>query len=186
MTGDATVMRPQPGDIGLTQLRGDVGRLIRLGQWLNRATWKFWTWRKPWKLSRYEHALVCVGDSRIVEAEPGGARETDLTEYDDATIIWLRCPAEYGQAVASAARSLIGTPYSAADYFALAAHRFHLPVPGLRDFIEASGHAICSQLADMAAQLGGWRIFDDGRWNGYVTPMDLAALAAAQHLPPDP
>jgi len=39
---------------------------------------------------------------------------------------------------------------------------------------------MCSQLADKAAQLGGWRIFDDGRWRGYVMPFDLAKLALTQ------
>jgi hypothetical protein len=159
-------VEPRPGDIGCTQITGDVGFLIKLGQWLNGDGW-----------SNSEHCFVFVGDGQIVEAEPGGARLAPLTEYDARTVAWVRCPEMHRQAVAEAAKSLIGTPYSAADYFALALHRFHIPAPGLRRYIEASGHLICSALVDRAAAIGGWRLFDDGRWNGYVDPAEVAKLA---------
>jgi hypothetical protein len=158
-----------PGDIGCTQITGDVGLLIRLGQWLNGDGF-----------ADYEHAFVYVGDNRIVEAEPGGARPASLTEYAPRTVVWLHCPEQYRATVTAAAISLIGTPYSAADYFALALHRCHIPAPGLRRYIQSSGHLICSTLADRAAQLGGWTLFDDGRWCGDVTPADLARLALSQ------
>jgi hypothetical protein len=161
-----TTVAPQPGDIGITQIAGDVGTLIRVGQWLDGDGF-----------ANYEHAFVYVGNGEIVEAEPGGARIAPLDEYDPRTVVWLRCPAEHRTAVAAAARILEDTPYSAADYFALAAHRLHLPIPGLRSYVQSSGHLICSQLADRAARTGGWILFADGRWDGYVTPADLAHLA---------
>jgi hypothetical protein len=172
---------PQPGDIGLTSIRGDVGWLIRLGQWLTRVTWKFWTWRALWKTARNEHVFVYVGNGLLIEAEPGpdGARLAELTEYADRTVLWLRCPDQYRDAVAHSARLLQGTRYSGADYFALAAHRFHLPVPGLRGYIDSGGRLICSALADRAAELGGWDLFTR-RWRGYVLPADLAQLAERQ------
>lgn len=162
---------PGLGDIGVTTIHGPVGHLISLGEYLLGDGFQ------PW-----DHAFVHVGDGWIIEAEPGpdGARLAQLTEYNDRPILWLPCPDQHRETVAHSARLLQGTRYSALDYFALAAHRFHLPVPGLRDFIEASGHEICSQLADRAAQLGGWTIFDDGRWCGYVTPADLAEVAERQ------
>lgn len=163
------VYQPQPGDIGITQVEGRVGRLIRIGQWLNGDGF-----------ADYEHAFVSVGQGLIVEAEPGGARTAELTEYNSRAVLWLRCPDQYRTAVASAARGLEGVPYSFLDYAALAAHRLHIPVPGLRTFIGSQGHLVCSQLADVAASRGGWRIFADGRWPGYVTPADLARLALAQ------
>lgn len=159
---------PQPGDIGCTQITGTVGRLIRLGQWINGDGF-----------AHYEHVFVYVGDGQIVEAEPRGARLAPLDEYDDRTIAWLHCPEQYGVTVADAARQLIGTPYSFLDYLALALHRLHIPAPGLRRYIQATGHLICSQLADLAAQRGNWTLFDDGRWPGDVTPADLAQLALA-------
>lgn len=160
---------PAPGDIGCTQITGSVGRLIRLGQWLNGDGF-----------ANFEHSFVYVEEGLIVEAEPGGARLAPLAEYDERMIVWLRCPEQHGAAVADAARQLIGTPYSFLDFVALALHRLHIRVPGLRRYVAATGHQICSQLADEAARRGGWHIFDDGRWSGYVTPGDLAALAERQ------
>jgi len=163
---------PQPGDIGLVRIDGPTGLAIRVGQWLNGSGFV-----------NVEHVFVYVGDGRIVEAEPGGARLWELSEYDGRPIVWVRCPPEHGQAVADAARSLVGTPYSAADYFALAAHRLHLPVPGLREYIADTGHMICSQLAAHAAHLGGWDLFPD-RWDGYDVPADFYPLAMTQEAVP--
>jgi hypothetical protein len=174
-----TSSEPGIGDLGCVSIVGDVGVLIRIGQFLTKVNWKPWTWRKLWKQARSEHVFVYVGDGQIVEAEPGGARLANLSEYADRPIVWVRCPEQYRQGVAAAARSMIGILYSAADYFALALHRFHIPAPGLRRYIQASGHEICSQLADRAAHIGGWALFDDGRWDGYVIPIDIAALAGS-------
>jgi hypothetical protein len=69
-----------------------------------------------------------------------------------------------------------GTPYSFLDYGALAAHRFHVPMPGLEAFIDDSGHMICSQLVDRVHELAGVTLFDDNRWRGDVTPADLYNL----------
>lgn len=157
---------PGPGDIGLTTIKGDVGFLIRVGQWLLGEGFV-----------NLEHAFVYVGNGCIVEAEPGGARMAEIDEYDARTVVWIRCPDEHRQAVADAARELVGTPYSFVDYVALALHRFRIPAPGLRKFIESSGHLICSALADRAAFLGCWTLFSDGRWFGYVTPASLNTLA---------
>jgi hypothetical protein len=176
---------PQLGDIGVTQITGDVGRLIRLGQWLNGTGF-----------ADFEHAFVVSevipsGGGQppiiqIVEAEPGGAREVPLTEYNPRNIAWLHCPEPYRHAVAAAARAFTEprpVPYSAADYFALAAHRLHLPIPWLRDYVKSSGHMICSQLVDRAAAEGGWHLFADGRWDGYVTPGDIWELIQQQDRP---
>lgn len=164
--------QPQPGDIGLTRIEGDIGRLIRIGQYLNGDGY-----------ADYEHAFVYVGNGQIVEAEPGGALLSPLTEYDGRPVAWLRCPPGRGPAVADAARGLVGVPYSVLDYLALAAHRFHIPAPGLRRRIQSSDHLICSQLADRAANLGGWHLFQDGRWDGYVDPAALYRLYLRQAGP---
>lgn len=156
---------PRPGWIGLTQIEGEVGRAIRFGQWLNGDGFE-----------DFEHVVVATdapaGESGlwIVEAEPGGARHVPL-HYDLAKMFWLRPPSpEVGERVAAAAIGLKGVPYSFLDYDALAMHRLHIPVPGLRTYIGDTGHMICSQLADEAARRGGWQLFADGRWPGYVTP----------------
>lgn len=160
---------PQPGDVLCTQIEGDVGRLIRLGQWLNGDGF-----------ADFEHCAVYIGNGQIVEAEPGGARIAELTEYNQRALVWLRCPDQYRDAVAAAARTQVGVPYSFLDYLAIALHRFHIPAPGLRAFIASGRHAMCSALADRIAALGGWHWYDDGRWEGYVTPADVWELIQAQ------
>lgn len=154
---------PGVGDIGVTQIRGDVGFLIRLGQLINGSGW-----------ADFEHAFTYVGDGRIVEAEPGGAREADLSEYDARTVVWVRCPDECRDAVAAAARGLIGTPYSGLDYVAIAAHRFH--IPGFKRVALSTSSMICSTLTVIAARRGGWPLLMPTP-AGYVVPDDLARRA---------
>ncbi|WP_030237851.1 hypothetical protein [Streptomyces sp. NRRL S-350] len=161
--------QPRTGDIGLTSILGPVGSLIRAGQWLTGSGF-----------SRFEHAFVVVGpnqdgETELIEAQPGGAVLRPLSEYADRDVVYVSPPLtdDQREKVAAAARSLRYTPYSALDYAALAAHRFHLPAPGLRRYIADSGHMICSQLADEAYRRAGIELFKDGRWPGYVTPGDL-------------
>lgn len=160
---------PQPGDFGLTSISGDVGTLIRVGQFLNGDGF-----------SVYEHAFVYVGGGQIVEAEPGGARLAGLDKYAGRPVAWssgkVGLTDVQRAAVVAAARARVGTPYSALDYFAIAAHRFRLPVPGLRKFIASTGHEICSQLVDRVFLDAGVHLYDDGRWEGYVTPAALYDL----------
>ncbi|MFF0183512.1 hypothetical protein [Streptomyces sp. NPDC005244] len=161
---------PRPGDIGLTQMSGVGGKAIRLAQWLAGDGFR-----------DYEHAFVWVGEytDMIVEAMPGGAKHVP-NWHDPERTIYLRCPDEHRDAVAAAALALRGTPYSWADYAAIAAHRLRIPAPHLERYIEASGHLMCAQLADRAADRGGWHLFDDRRWVGDVTPGDLTRLAERQ------
>lgn len=164
--------QPRPGDIGLTQISGGGGAAIRLGQWLNGDGF-----------ADYEHAFVVTdvnpdGLVRIAEAMPGGAQHV-ANRHDPARTRWLICPERHREAVAGAAFGFANrrVPYSVADYVAIAAHRFHLPAQHLiKRYVQSSGHLICSQLADRAAEQGGWHLFDDGRWDGDVTPGDLNAL----------
>lgn len=161
----ADVVAPGPGDIGLVRIRGAEGRLIRVGQWLLGNGY-----------ADFEHAFVMVSSTHLVEAEPAGAREVPLSEYGWAQVVWLRCPDQYRAAVAQQAQTFVGVPYGFADYLALAAHRFRLPVPGLRAFIGDTHSMICSQLAVAAARRGGWEVLSP-EWDGYVTPGALYELA---------
>lgn len=156
---------PPAGLIGLTSIHGDVGKLIELGQFLDGSGFGQW-----------EHAFISVGGGLIVEAEPGGARVGHVSEY--SVIHW--CHGLYSLGIAKqtanaalAAKTYVGVPYSAADYFALTAHRLHIPAPGLQGYIASSGHLICSQLVDLAYAEAGIHVFQDNRWPGYVTPGDL-------------
>jgi len=161
---------PNPGDIGLVKMAGSGGYAIRALQWLNGDGFE-----------DFEHAFDYVGNSKIVEAMPGGARLADLSRYDGLKILWLRCPAKYGAAVAQEAINMIGVPYSWADYGALALHRFGVPTRRLKHYMASRKSAICSQLVDRAAMRGGWHIFADNRDEGDVTPGDLTREALKQH-----
>lgn len=163
---------PQPGYIGLTRITGGVGKLIRFCQWLNGDGFGV-----------YQHAYLVVpaerpgGELRLIEAMPGGAVVRPLSVYDDRHVLYVSpsglTPAQR-KAIADCALKYRDVPYSFLDYLALAAHRFHLPVPGLRRYIQSTGHQICSQLADRAYLDAGQHLFTDKRWEGFVTPMAIA------------
>ena len=149
----------------MSPIHGDVGKLIEVGQWFNGDGFKQW-----------EHAFISIGQGLIVEAEPGGARVAHADEY--ATVHWCYGLATLGtdaqlQATEDAAKKYLGTPYSALDYFALTAHRLHIPEFGLKTYIGDTGHMICSQLVDQCYADAGIHVFTDNRWPGYVTPLDL-------------
>ncbi|MFF1284350.1 hypothetical protein ACFVY4_26860 [Streptomyces sp. NPDC058299] len=157
---------PQPGDIGLTSITGPVGRLIKVGQWLNGDGF-----------GAYQHAFIVLPGDRLIEAMPGGAIVAPLSKYADREVLYVTLPGltdAQRKAIGDCALRYEGVPYSFLDYVALAAHRFRLPVPGLRRYVESTGHQICSQLCDRAYRDAGQRLFDDGRWDGYVTPMAIA------------
>ncbi|MEU2426984.1 hypothetical protein ABZ619_39230 [Streptomyces sp. NPDC007851] len=157
---------PQPGDIGLTSITGPVGALIRFGQWLNGDGF-----------GQYQHAFIVLPGGRLIEAMPGGAIVDELSKYDDRHVLYVSpvdlTPAQR-KAICDCALKYEGVPYSFLDYVALALHRFHIRVPGLRRYIQATGHMICSQLDDRAYRDAGQILFRDGRWDGYVTPMAIA------------
>jgi cell wall-associated NlpC family hydrolase len=165
-----------PGDIGVTSISGDVGKLITFGEWLNGN-----------KDDKYDHAFIYVGNGQIVEAEPGkqGAWLGNVSEYMDGRPLAfstgkLALDDGQGQKIADIALSLVGTKYSFLDYFSIAAHRFHMPIPGLKSYIASSKHMICSQLVDYVYQQAGFKLFTDGRWDGYVTPAALAERIGAK------
>ena len=161
---------PQPGDIGLTNVLGPVGWGIRLGERLDGATGN---------TSRYEHAFLVLQAGMLIEAQPGGAVVRPLSDYAGRDVLYVSPDGlTDGQrpAICAAGLRYVGVGYSAVEYFALAAHRFHLPIPGLRRYVASSRRMICSQLVDQAFQDAGVHLFRDGRWPGFVTPADLAAL----------
>lgn len=166
MTIDRTL---RPGDFGIVHVEGFPGRAIRLGQWLNGEGF-----------ADFEHAFVYLGDGLIMEAEPGGARIANLSEYEGRAIHWssglIDLTDQQRLDIVRIARGLEGTPYDWPDYFALAAHRFHLPIPGLRAYIRSDKSLICSALVDRAYSLAGVQLFTDHRWFGYVTPGSLDLL----------
>lgn len=156
------------GDIGLIKVRGFVGKLIRAMQWLNGS---------PWDDSKFEHSFVVTDADRLwgFEAQPGGARFFDImATYGGEEIVWIRpanLTAQQQADLVQQADILKGTPYSFLDYSALLVHRLHLPLPGVRKYVNSSKHAICSQIISLLYQRIKVPLFG-GKWAGYVTPVD--------------
>jgi hypothetical protein len=144
--------------------------LIRFGQWMNGDGF-----------SDHVHAFIYLGNGAIAEAAPGGARIRPLDGCGYTDIVWSwpawQPSGKVRQGIVERARWYVGrpggTPYGWLDYWALGAHRLHLPMPGVRHRIETGHTMICSQLADRCADDAGEHLFDDGRWCGFVTPGDL-------------
>lgn len=169
MTSPRGIIPPEPADFEVVPIGGQGGRLIHFGQILNGSGFE-----------DYEHARMYLGNGRIIEAEPGGARirpmyhsdgglwSTGIIVPDDPT---RRLIVQFGNLCED-----VG--YSELDYFALAAHRLKLhPLDNaLKGRVASSKHLICSQLVDYCYMMAGYQLFDDKRWEGYVTPADLANL----------
>lgn len=170
MVGEKFVT-PQIGDFAVVKMHNTGGKLIEFGQYLNGG------------FSDYQHAIIYIGNGQIVEAEPGGAVISQLSRYDRNDILWstgrFSLTDAQRNAIVLNARSFVQTktPYSAADYFAIASHTMHLPGSSLlKNYVESSKHMICSQLVDKCYEMANFHLFQDGRWPGYVTPADLAHL----------
>lgn len=157
---------PQPGDFFLAPMPGRVGAGVAFGQFLNGEGFL-----------PYRHAGILLEDGKTIEAMPRGAIIGDIGRYKARELYWstglIDLTDQQRHDILIYGRACRGIPYSFADYAALAAHRFHMPVPGLKHYIEASGHMICSQLVDYVHQRAGKELFDDGRWPGFVTPASL-------------
>ena len=167
-------MSPLPGDFAVVSMGGQGGALISAMEEIAYDHSTHW-----------DHAFIYVGGGMIVQAEPAGAQKVPLGAYQytiwSSGILFPTGP-ERAAIVASAEKSAAQkTGYSYLDYAAIAAHRFHLPVPGLKDYIGATGHEICSQLVDQCWLDGGYHLFTDGRWPGFVSPYDLGMMLQARH-----
>jgi hypothetical protein len=166
----------QPGDFFCVQGSSKSGRWIGGAEFIDGAT--------P-EASQFQHVAMVVSVAgtllRIVEAEGQGAVEVPF-HYPGQHIIWstgfFYPTTQQRRRIVSAARQFaidkIG--YSYLDYLSLTAHHYHLPIPGLQEYIKSSGHVICSQLVDRACNIGGEHLFRDGRWDGDVKPSDLSQL----------
>lgn len=177
-----TDITPLPGDICACDVAGLGGKGIELGQLLSGAG----------KWARYAHTFMYLGDGKIIQAEPGGAVIVPLTGR--RLMLWstgrIALTDVQRRAFVAAGRALAGDPahhrpgvgYSWLDYGALFAHTIRLPVPGLREYIAATGHMQCAQMDDFIWQQGPqpYHLFTDNRWAGYVMPWMIAkAIATA-------
>lgn len=141
--------------------------------------------------SFWTHSGLYLGDGRVIEGEPGGATIRDVETKLRGTVLWSDAPIqqelaridalgnegverELRELVVAEALKLEGTPYSYADYLAIAAVEWRWPGhERLRSYVESSGRLICSALVDRAYMNAGVHLYSDGRTPGDVTPGDL-------------
>lgn len=176
------VAEPQPGDFCCVPISGAVGLGITIGQWLDGDRFQF-----------YDHAEIYVGQpdadgpyGYTISAYPGvrtGRFALPCPAAELPGSLWSSglislTPAQRDGIVAWATAHQ-DVHYSFLDYGALALHALHIPAPGLRSYIQSTGHMICSEFVDAGFTANGMHLFTDGRWEGYVKPGDLAKLLQA-------
>lgn len=167
---------PMVGDIGCVPMAAPGGPLILAGQQILRRIYHD---RLPAKACDYQHAFTYGGQGFVFEARPGGAGFRELAEYDADNILWLPQPlsVQQRQTAQELMNAKIGTPYSVVDYGAIAVHAlgWQWCADWAESYVKDDGHMICSQMCDWIQNQLGNHLFLDGRWEGFVTPMDLAA-----------
>jgi uncharacterized protein YycO len=157
--------KPRVGDLGFTVIGGLLGVLVYLGQWFNGD-------RSDWT-----HVFIVVNGQQAVEAQPGGARITPLSRYDNRRTVYVTPQGTTEEQRLEAARQalgLVGTPYSFLDYFSLFLTRMGWGWGVTKRYVKETGHMICSQFVDESYRRAGVHFFDDGRLPQDVTPGDLA------------
>jgi hypothetical protein len=173
----------RPGDIGFTTIAGLTGAGIAAAEKLNdpEVTWD--------DAKRVQHVVVVTQAADpargeqvcIVQAMPNGAEEIAIDfRHASAAFVYVRPDyrSEYtAPGVARAARRYVGVPYSFLDYAAIAGRHLLAQRPEQRTpldrYVSATGHMICSQLADQALADAGFHVFTDKRIPQDVTPAAL-------------
>ena len=164
---------PEPGDLLIVDVIGAAGAIIGIGQMLLRDE------------CRGTHVAICTGPvgpngEDLIQAEPGGAAWARVTDYAGREKWWttghvILTPEQRSTVVAAAIRHL-GTPYSFADYAALAYHRatedhqWARPT-ALDRYVADTGHMMCSQLGAVCWGSAGVQL-DPTRIPQAITPGD--------------
>jgi len=129
--------------------------------------------------SRVNHAGVCLGDGRTVEAQAKGAvigreQDNDRVIYGVGLYAHINGLDPYANTrIADEALRLVGTPYGFTDIAALGLADLGLRWAWLERKVDSQHALICSQLVDQACWNAGVRLFSDGRMPGRVDPGDI-------------
>lgn len=156
-------MRLRQGDVGFSTIGGHTGAAVNVGQAILRDS------------CRFTHAYLVLSGDRCIEAMPAGARIVPLGDRHGPGYAYAQLELTDTQRnmAGEIAHRLEGTPYSFADYLALAAVQVHISTPRLRRYVSSSARMICSQLVDHILCQVGFHVFTDGRLPQDVTPGDL-------------
>jgi uncharacterized protein YycO len=151
---------PQPGDYGVVSTRGFYSWLIRVGT-----------------RSQFTHAFIVMPGSRLIEAEPSGAREMPLSEYDGYDVRYNTgeqiTDAQRAQ-ICAKAETLLGTPYGWTDIARLALRCLGVQWAWLTRRADNERAMICSQIVAACGDAAGldWNCGREAP--AAVTPGDLA------------
>lgn len=173
------------GDIILLRIKGVVGLIIWLLQFLNKDT------------SRWTHAGLVLPDGKLFEAQPGGAVISNLDDYSDRPAVIVKHyqavipgrPGDYElrdlapvltdevrRHICERAAEMTGIGYNWGTYAYLALYRFGVRPRWIKDRVKDDDRVICSQAVDLIYDLEGVHLLSDGRMPYDVTPGDLALL----------
>lgn len=149
---------PRIGDYGVVKTSGIFGKLIRLGT-----------------LSRWNHAVIYVGDNQLVEANPTGV---ELKPVHYPLVAWNKheeLTDAQRQEIAAYAKSKVGAPYGFFDIFVIVLRIFGLRLPPAKLWERMAKRLgyICSELVAESYDKGaGIKLVN--KEDALVTPGDLA------------
>lgn len=146
-------------------------------------------WIRLLTRSRVNHAGVCLGNGRTVEAQAAGAVSLNEQHAGEHVVfgtgLWERiellAPGR-NELIAKRAQWLLGRPYNYLDLIALAwaCRRDPTEPPEKPNWwqrrVMDTHRLICSQLVDLACESAGVHLFTDGRLPGAVTPGDVETV----------
>jgi hypothetical protein len=162
--------------IGLVHVTGFYGRAIQAFQHIEDHG-------DPKNPSWWNHAVIAVDETHLVEAAPGGARLRPISDYTD--IRWsqfLLTQAETNLVVKwmldrAPAPGRKGAPYAYEDilFIAIAILSGEKTPAWIDREIASDGRWICSAMVDAAYHAAGWHLFQD-RQPAAVFPATIARL----------
>jgi hypothetical protein len=162
------------GQYVLVRTGGFYAAAIRFGCREGRG-WRSWIGRR----SRFDHVAVVTGPAgQIVEAEPGGARRANLSEYDGYEIRFSCDPLTDLQREQIVRKALWyadeRVPYGWLDILGLSLRCLGLNWRWLTSAAEHEDAAVCSQLAVACAEFAAYDEWMCGRlYAADVTPAML-------------
>lgn len=144
------------GNYGVIKTNGFFGKLIRLGT-----------------MSRWNHAVIAISDTELVEATPRGVIISQISEYP--LIAWNQHEdIKDRQLIADYAKSLVSEPYGFGDILNLALRILGLKIISntrLIEYLAVKRGVICSELVALCYEHAGVS-FDKPAH--LITPGDLA------------
>jgi hypothetical protein len=171
----------QPGDFCVIPMGGRNGLLVDGAEWLQQ-----FVERRRAKvpgipaLQKYGHAEIWLGDGLTASAYPSrnGIRTLGYPPEQMQDALWssglIDLTAYQRQGIVAWCYDHAHVQYASLDYVALTAHTLGMNTARLQGFIEQQDSMICSYYVDAAFSANGSHLFTDGRWPGFVTPLDLA------------